>query len=524
MNARDQVADIVIVGAGASGSVMAAELAGAGRRIVILESGPPWSPKDLYNSQLWSRRLRWGGPAVRGGGQHPFSHNFNIGWGFGGTALHHYACWPRMAIEDFREHSLYGRGADWPLDYDALRPFYDRIQHEVGISGDADKEIWRPPGAPYPMGPLATFRHGELIAEGFAKLGLATSPQPMAINSEPYGGRPACQYDGWCDSGCAILALAHPLALYLPKAIARGVELRSHVSATRVLTDATTRKANGVEYADAQGIKRILRAKLVILAANAIQNARLLLNSGNSAKSDGLANGSGLVGRRFMYHSNVSLVGEFNEETQNYAGPVAGTLHSREGYGKVSRQGNIYGSSMWHIGLAIKPNDVLGMANWHNRLIGADLKDFLEHRAPRMANLVSLCQMSARDENRIELTSERDRNGVPLARVTTSLDENDFALRQSTENLGLRIMNAAGAKDAWVAGYGSSHALGGTPMGLDPKTSVTDEYGFTHDVENLVLAGAGLYPTAGAVNPTFTIHAIAQRSAEHIGRHWASLS
>src|SRR5262249_9943041 len=158
------------------------------------------------------------------GGKDPIAAAFNQGWGTGGAALHHYAVWLRLHPEDFELKTRFGRGLDWPIGYEELRPFYDAIQAEVGISGDAASEVWRPPGDPYPRPPLQTFSQAHLIADGFAKLGLRTAPLPLAINSQEYNGRNACIYDGWCDAGCPIGALANPLAVYLPKAIGAGAQ------------------------------------------------------------------------------------------------------------------------------------------------------------------------------------------------------------------------------------------------------------------------------------------------------------
>ena len=499
MAERGSSCDVVVVGSGAAGSVVAARLAEAGCDVIILEAGPAWSAPDLYNSLVWGRRLRWGGERVLAQGADPFAHQFNTGWGLGGSALHHYACWPRLAIEDFRENTLYGRGTDWPIEYETVRRFYDRVQAEVGISGDARLEVWRPPGEPYPMPPLAVFPHAQILAAGFHRLGLRTAPQPMAINSQPYKGRPACQYDGWCDSGCSILALANPLAVYLPRARKAGARIVARAAVRRVLASRRTDRVYGVEWIDARGDVQQTQAGLVVLAANAIQNARLLLNSASSQHPAGLANSSGLVGRYFMYHTNVSIVGEFDVETFNSMGPVAGTVHSRDG--AKLRSDGLFGSVMWHIGLSIKPNDVIGMADWRPDLIGAELAGFLEHRAPRMANLVALCQVGASVENRIELDSAKDRWGVPLARTIVALDQNDRALLKNTANLGLRVCGAAGAREAWIAGFGNSHAIGGTRMGLDRRASVTDGFGFTHDIANLAIVGSGIFPAPRPLTP-----------------------
>lgn len=139
-------ADVVVIGSGATGSLLAARLGSAGRKVVMLEAGPPRELSELYSSTVWSRRLKWRGAPVRVEGANPVAHPFEAGFGRGGSALHHYACWFRLHREDFKTATLYGRGLDWPIDYDDLRPYYDALQTEIGISGDAVQEVWRPPG------------------------------------------------------------------------------------------------------------------------------------------------------------------------------------------------------------------------------------------------------------------------------------------------------------------------------------------------------------------------------------------
>ncbi|MBV8809616.1 MAG: GMC family oxidoreductase, partial [Acidobacteriaceae bacterium] len=180
--------DVVIVGSGASGSLLAAKLSQAGKKVVVLEGGPERSAADLYSSQIWARRVKWFGPPTETGGADAIAVNFGSGWGSGGAALHHYAVWLRRHADDFDMKTRFGQGLDWPISYEELRPYYDQIQTEIGISGDADAEAWRPPGEPYPMPPLRAFRQARLIAQGFSKLGLRTSPLPMAINSVEYQG------------------------------------------------------------------------------------------------------------------------------------------------------------------------------------------------------------------------------------------------------------------------------------------------------------------------------------------------
>ena len=207
--------DLLVVGSGAAGSVMAAQAARAGKRVLILEAGPARELSDLVSSQIWARRLKWSGAPVEEEGNLNIGHAFNSGWGTGGAAKHQYAVWPRLHENDFKTQARYGKGIDWPFEYQDLQPYYDKIQAEVGLSGDAEAEKWRPPGEKYPMPPTPVFTQGRVIEKGFQALNMSAAPIPLAINSVPYKGRRACLYDGWCDAGCPIGALANPLVTYL---------------------------------------------------------------------------------------------------------------------------------------------------------------------------------------------------------------------------------------------------------------------------------------------------------------------
>lgn len=521
----NQKVDVIIVGAGAAGSVYAAVLAEAGKSVRVLESGPPRRLDDLYSSQIWARRLKWATPHIHESGKHSIWPNFNGGTGYGGAAIHHYGLWPRMHVDDFRVRSHYGRGRDWPIEYRDLQPWYDRVQEEVGISGDARAEIWRPPGAAYPLPPVPAFPQGEKLARGFAARDMQVAPLPLAILTQPYKGRAACIYDGWCDAGCPIGALANPLVVYLPRATKAGAELKSDCHVTRVLSNAKGDRVTGVEYADADGQLHTLQAEVVVLAAFNVENVRLLLNSAGGRFPDGLANSSGLVGRYIMSHPSVTVFGLFDEELRNYMGATAGQFLNQDHWQKDGRgKDGAFGSRQWAIAQAMKPNDLLGIAMSRADLFHKDLQRFMERAVRGLAVMTAIVEDQPQFENRVRLAGQRDRYNRPLAHVHYTTSTDGLRLWQAVAGDGKAIMSAAGATEVWHGPQGGQHIMGGTIMGTDRSNSVTNSYAQTHDVENLFIGGSGVFPTTSAVNPTFTLHALALRSAEYLRDHWASLA
>jgi choline dehydrogenase-like flavoprotein len=518
-------ADVVVVGSGAAGSIMAARCAAAGKKVLILEAGPERSNADLVSSTLWARRLKWYGPTVRESGANPVGSVFNSGYGLGGSAMHHYAVWPRLHVDDFRMRSRFDQGLDWPIAYDDLRAYYDDVQTEVGISGDAKQETWRPQGAEYPMPPVPVFAQGRVIARGFEKLGMRTAPLPLAVTSQVYKGRAACIWDGWCDAGCPIGALANPLTYYLPLAQSKGTEIRCNATVTRVLMNEKGTAATGVEYRDQTGAAVTVRATLVVLAAFAVQTPRLLLASQSAQHPNGLGNARDQVGRYMMTHPAGLIFGLFDEPTEPSMGAYGGQLLNQDGYDKRTHaKSGAFGSYQWMIAQASKPNDLLGITTTRPDLIGADLEAFLKRSAKGFATMTAVVEDLPVANNRVTLSAERDAHGVPLAAVEHTTHAASRQLWQETLSEGKRVFEAAGAKEVWTGPQGAMHLMGGTIMGKDPRTSVTNSYGQLHDVPNVVVAGPGLFPTSGGVNPTFTVHALAARSSEHLLREWRSLT
>ncbi len=515
MRIKQETTEIIITGCGVSGSLLAGQLATAGKQVLILEAGPERRLEDLYSSQIHARSKKWRGSPVLDTGNDTVGFNFNAGSGTGGSGLHHYAVWPRMHAEDFHMYSEHGKGLDWPIEYEDLRPYYDLLQEEVGISGDADAESWRPPGAPYPMPPLPTFAQGRIIARGFEKRGMHTAPVPLAINSIEYHGRPPCIFDGWCDAGCPTGALANPLVTWLAGAKKACATVRHRATVSRILTNSKGDRATGVQYITEDGQIHEVLADTVILAAYTIENPRLLLISANERHPHGLANRSDLVGKYIMTHPSCRISGLFTEDTNCYLGATGGQLINQDYYAK-EKDGNAFGSYQWLIASAVKPNDLLGIATTRADLFGESLHDFMQDAARHFGTMVAVVEGLPVRDNHIRLSRRKDRYGLPLAGIHHSIHPASRALWQHAQDEGKSIFSAAEAREVWSGPVEPMHIMGGTIMGEDPDHSVTNSYGQCHDIPNLFIAGAGLFPTSAGVNPTFTLSALARRSAEYI--------
>jgi choline dehydrogenase-like flavoprotein len=375
------------------------------------------------------------------------------------------------------------------------------------------------------MPPMKTFRNGKVWLKGFEANGIRMVPAAVGMNSTAFKGRPACIYDGWCHVGCPIGALANPLVTFLSDARKAGAEVRALSTVTRVLTDASGNRVTGIEYYDRQHEKQFQPAKIVVLAAWAAQNPRLLLNSATDRHAKGLANANGLVGKYIMTHFGSGTNAMFDEDVENHMGTTGAQYMSYERYGKTAHKG-AFGSTFIVAGSAVKVSGLGGLANARPELFGADLDAFMKRAVRNFARINAFGEEQPKVENRIELAGEKDEFGMPLGRIIHSYDDNDAALWNANLEEGLRIAKATDAKEVWQ-GRGAMptiHLMGGTIMGTGAANSVVNSYGQTHEVPNLYVAGPGIFATAGASNPTYTIFALSLRGAEHLAANWSTVA
>jgi choline dehydrogenase-like flavoprotein len=314
---------------------------------------------------------------------------------------------------------------------------------------------------------------------------------------------------------------------YLGDARKAGAEVRARSTVTRVLTNAAGDKVTGVEYYDEKKEKQTQEASVVVLAAWAAQNPRLMLNSANDKHPNGLANRSGLLGKYMMAHFASGTFAMFDEDIENHMGTIGGQYFSYDRYDKLAHKDKgAFGSTFIVAGAAQKTSDLGGIPNARPDLFGPALADFMKRAKRGLTRITMFGEELPNVENRIELASDKDEFGMPLGRFTHTFDEAAVALWNANFDEGLKVAKATDAKESW-SGRGNMptiHLFGGTIMGTNGGNSVVDSYGQAHEVANLYVAGPGIFPTEGAPNPTYTIFALSLRGAEHLAANWSAVA
>jgi choline dehydrogenase-like flavoprotein len=364
---------------------------------------------------------------------------------------------------------------------------------------------------------------GVLLEEAAAKLGLHAQPEPLAILSRPFNGRPACISCGYCMYyGCEARAKSSTLYSMIPLAEASGhCEIRPESIVIRIDTDDRGR-ASQVSYLDADGHEQAQKAKAVVLCANGAETPRLLLMSANARHPDGLANSSGFVGRNLMHNTHAGANAVFEHPLNDYKGvQVTRIIHDfyetdeKRGFyggGGIDARPLFSATPIFHA-LAGMPPDV---PQW-----GAEWKDALAHNFTRQMSIVGSTTSLALDSNNITLDPEsKDAWGRPAIRETYMDHQDDLAMARFFADRAMELADAAGATRAWQVPAqpttGGEHLLGTCRMGDDPATSVVDSMHRSHDVPNLFICDGSSFVTSGRGQPTMTIMALAFRAAEHI--------
>jgi choline dehydrogenase-like flavoprotein len=500
--------DVIVIGAGACGSLVACELARAGHRVTVLEAGRRYDPAtDLRNSEANAAKIIWTEPRVYAGGHAVVP---KTGVGVGGGTLTWLGVMPRFHPADFRTRSTEGVGSDWPIGYEDLRSHYAKVEREFGVAGECGP--FAPEPYELPMPPHRMNWHAQVLAKGARALGAHPFAPPVGINSTDYDGRPACCYCGWCGSGCTTGAKATASGTYLARAQAAGARVIDEAFVHRITFDPSGGRATGVEYLDATGNEHRLDARLIVLAAHAIESPRLLLLSACSAFPDGLANSSGTVGRGLMSHPTWQVFGTFDDPINAYKGMQMGHVMVQDYYKPdPARNGCARGFVL--ISYMMTP---ITYANLSGSFYGPELKQFLQDYACTAAWWAH-AEGLPDDRNTVTLdTQTSDHRGLPVARVTYTWGENDMKLAAAARDKAAEMMSASGARSVRIGLNYGAHAMGTCRMGTDPATSVVNPYCQSHDVKNLFVCDTSVFVTGAGVNPTLTAMAISSRAADYI--------
>lgn len=545
----EEQVDVVIVGSGAGGAPVAWTLAKAGASVLVLDKGPRYRVQDFLHDEIAVCRRDYWVPWIdedphvlhRGEGRAP--ELSNAGWiaqCVGGGTVHMSGFFFRLHPKDFGLASNYGplegsTAIDWPISYEDLAPYYDMVEREVGVSGDLSANPFAPKrSGAFPFPPVANHPVSSWIDEAGRNLGMHPFPVPRAIITQGSKTRGACVYCSLCGSyGCEAHAKSSTLASLIPEAEATGqCRVKADCMVTRVLMRGDGR-AHGVEYVGPDGVKHSVRADKVIIAATAVESARLLLLSACQGHEAGIGNAHGQVGQNLCFSTLGQVTGrlDYSDQpedrrqllaaTSPFVGRAVQDFYEAEGVG-FGKGGTFH--LLW-----AHPNPIHAaekLVNKQGKLqFGADLTKAMSQRFKQGRTLEVECFGEWLPTPGCHVTLDdkaQDRWGLPAARITVAeRHPSDAEASRHLTAQATALLTELGAKDirteavgreTWVLQHGTCR------MGHDRRTSVTNAQGQVHGIPNLFVTCGGALPSSGAVPSTLTIMANAFRVAAGISR------
>jgi glucose dehydrogenase len=526
-------ADVVIVGSGVAGGLIANELVATGLSVIILEAGPRvarWKIVERYRNN--AARNDFAAPyppsALAPHPQYSPANDYLILNGpdagayaqqyiryLGGTTWHWAACAWRQMPNDFKLFSTYGVGRDYAISYTDLEQYYYRAEVALGVSGPQEPRLQSPSQRtnPYPMDALPYGNNDNLFTHFATVAGYLNVPEPVARNSQPYADRPQCCGNNNCMPICPIAAM-YSGDVHVVSAEQKGARVVTEAVVYRVEIGAKA-QVTAVHYFDAQRQSQRVTGKYFVLAANGIETPRLLLYSADDAHPRGIANRSDQVGRNMMDHPGISMRFLAKDAMWPGRGPIemSSIVDFRDGDFRREMAGAKFQlnnmSQARNAGL-----DALAMG-----LTGSKLDEEIRYRAAHTVEINSLHDTLPNPENRLTLSLEyKDALGIPRPQIYYDVGHYTRRAGARTRDVFKQLAASMGGSEIGITPFflPNNHIMGGTIMGDDPADSVVDGDCRTHDHSNLFLATGAVMPTAGTANCTLTIAALALRAADRI--------
>ncbi|MGN7719533.1 GMC family oxidoreductase [Chitinophaga sp. 22620] len=556
--------DVCIIGSGAGGGMAAKVLSEAGLKVALLEAGPKYDPADPDQQT----QLKWPYESPRRGANttRPFG-DFDAAYGgweingepytkkngtqfdwfrsrmVGGRTNH----WGRISLRfgpnDFKHHSIDGHGDDWPIGYDDVKPFYDRVDKMIGVYGSKEGIYNEPDG--YFLPPPKPRLHELMVKKAGDKLGIPVIPSRLSILTRTVNkDRGACFFCAQCSRGCSVHADFSSSTVLIKPAMKNGnVDLYTNAMAREVLTDASG-KATGVSYVDKTDLQEyVVNARVIVLAASACESARLLLNSKSSAHKNGLANSSGVVGK-YLHDSTGASRGAYIPslmDRKRYNEDGTGGMHMyipwwldnkkldfARGYhiemgGGMQMPGYGFGFGIESV-QRMNPNAGGITPGGY----GASLKNEYRRYYGSNVGFAGRGEAIAREDNYCEIDpSVVDKWGIPVLRFHYTWSEHEIKQAKHMHDTFEQIIHEMGGiplgtKPGADTMYGLEnpgriiHEVGTTRMGDDPKRSVLNKFNQAHDVKNVFVVDGGAFVSQADKNPTWTILALSLRASEYI--------
>jgi len=558
--------DVIIVGAGVAGALMAYSLTKASPKlkVLMLEAGQT-EPERLKLVGNYARADRKSSVSPYkgepGDTEAPYPDSDKLTAYYvqsekrtsqlqstyvrlvGGSTWHWLGNVPRFVPNDFRMHSQYNVGVDWPISYDDLETWYGEAERELGVSGD--HEEWDGlHGAKrsdrFPMSKI-WLSYSDLVAARdidsleIDGLRLKVMSTPQARNSQPYQGRPPCAGNSICVPICPIKA-KYDATVHVELATRAGVELREKAVVVRLELDDGDRRIRRVVYRRWDNHEEVtVTGRIVVLAAHAIETPKLLLLSASDRAPGGVANTSDQVGRNLMDHLQGNSQARANEPLFPFRGPptTGGIDVFRDG--QFRREQAAFRMSLGNDGwirTGSPLSDVIEAVKKEKRF-GDDLVRQLQHRVTHQFRISYSTEMLPEPDNRVELDDQLDSSGIRRPKITFkgAPEYNQLAfvkawgvMRRIYDAMGIPKENQSvpvDNDDNRKKYSGAGHIMGTCRMGHDARTSVVDRDCRAHDHPNLFIVGSSTFPTCGTANPTLTVAALALRAADTIKKQFA---